>query len=111
MFFIDRFMQLGASPSPSPSGPALETVTEPIVSLLNTVFTVAIPLVGAIGAIFCIILGLKLAKAEEPQDREKAKQGLKNAIIGFVLIFVLVVVLRLGIPVMSQWLADTTATP
>ena len=88
----------------------LERITGPVVGLLTTVFTVAIPLVGAIGAIFCIVLGVKLAKAEEPQDREKAKQGLKNAIIGFVLIFVLVVVLRLGIPVMSDWVRDATIT-
>ena len=81
----------------------LGAVTRPIVDLLTTVFTVAIPLVGAIGAIFCIVLGVKFAKAEEPQEREKAKTGLKNAIIGFVLIFVLVVALRIGIPVMEAW--------
>lgn len=48
-------------------------------------------------------LGAKLAKAEEPQDREKAKFSLKNALIGFVLIFVLLVVLKLGLPAMTTW--------
>ena len=108
MFFLDRLVQLGQT-SPPPAQADLGRVTAPIVNLLETVFTVAIPLVGAIGAIFCIVLGLKLAKAEEPQDREKAKQGLKNAIIGFVLIFVLVVVLRIGIPVFSEWLGEFPA--
>ena len=96
--------------SPTPAATAnLGAVTAPIVGLLNTVFTVAIPLVGAIGAIFCIILGVKFAKAEEPQEREKAKTGLKNAIIGFVLIFALVVALRIGIPVMTTWVAANPA--
>ena len=81
----------------------LASVTEPIIELLNAIFNVAIPLVGAVGAIFCIVLGVKLAKADEPQDREKAKTALKNAIIGFVLIFVLAVALRLGLPVMIRW--------
>ena len=88
----------------SPGGaPDLEKVVAPVTELLNTIFTVAIPLVGAIGAIFCIFLGLKLAKAEEQQDRDKAKHALKNAIIGFVLIFVLVVALRIGLPIMTSW--------
>ena len=59
---------------------------------------------AAPGADYCIILGAKLAKAEEPQDREKAKNSLKNAIIGFVLIFVLIVVLKLGMTAMQSWM-------
>ena len=85
------------------TGPDLSTVTAPITALLQSVFNVAIPLIGAIGAIYCIVLGLKLAKADEPQDREKAKSSLKNAIIGFVLIFVLVVALRIALPILTQW--------
>jgi hypothetical protein len=84
------------------------SVVTPVVSLLNMVITPALLLVGALGAIYCIILGVKLAKAEEQQDRDKAKNSLKNALIGFVSIFVLLVVLRLGLPAMSQW-ANTAA--
>ncbi|MCL2217170.1 MAG: pilin [Defluviitaleaceae bacterium] len=91
------------------TGPALDEVTAPIIDLLITIFNVAIPVVGAIGAIFCIFLGLKLAKADEQQDREKAKSSLKNAIIGFVLIFVLVVALRIGLPILTDWATETTA--
>ncbi len=64
-----------------------DTVSKPIIELLNMALTPALGIVGALGAIYCIILGAKLAKAEEPQDREKAKNSLKNAIVGFVLIF------------------------
>ena len=81
-----------------------ETVSAPIISLLNMALTPALGIVGALGAIYCIILGAKLAKAEEPQDREKAKNSLKNAIVGFVLIFVLIVVLKLGMEAMQTWM-------
>jgi len=80
-----------------------QAVVTPIVGLLNMVIAPALALVGAIGAIYCIILGAKLAKAEEEQDREKAKGALKNALIGFVSIFVLLVVLRLGMDPMIAW--------
>lgn len=85
-------------------------MAQPVVSLLNMVITPALLIVGALGAIFCILLGVKYAKAEEPQDREKAKHSLKNAIIGFVLIFVLLVGLRIGLPAMTNWYESTTAS-
>ena len=88
----------------------LGRVVAPITALLETIFNVAIPLVGAIGSVYCIVLGLKLAKADEQQDREKSKHALKNAIIGFVLIFVLVVGLRIGLPIMTEWANSQTTT-
>lgn len=86
----------------------LEEVTKPVVELIQSILNVLIAVVGALGAIYCVFLGVKFAKAEEPQDREKAKAHLKNAIIGFVLIFVLIVVLRLLTPVMNNWVATST---
>ena len=84
-----------------------ETVSKPIIDLLNMALTPALGIVGALGAIYCIILGAKLAKAEEPQDREKAKNKKKNAIVGFVLIFVLIVVLKLGMGAMQSWMSSS----
>ncbi len=88
------------------AAPNFSTVTDPIIDLINALVGPAIAIVGALGAIFVIILGVKFAKAEEPQDREKAKSSLKNAIIGFVLIFVLLVALKAVIPIMQQWIND-----
>lgn len=79
------------------------SVVAPIVSLLNSVMGPLLAIVGAVGALYCVILGVKYAKADEPQEREKAKGALKNAIIGFVLIFVLILVLNLLMPVMIDW--------
>ena len=87
----------------------LEEVTSPIIDLVNQVFTVLIPVVGAVGAVYCIFLGIKFAKAEEPQEREKAKTHLKNSIIGFVLIFVLVVALRIAVPNLQSWMEAASA--
>ncbi len=81
-----------------------EQMMRPIVNLLDMAINPILTLVGAIGAIYCIFLGIKLAKAEEPQDREKAKGALKNALIGFILIFVLMLALKLGLPAMQTWM-------
>ena len=85
-------------------------ISAPIVELINSLMTPLLAIVGAAGAIFCVILGVKYAKAEEPQDREKAKGALKNAIIGFVLIFVLLVALKILMPELTNWVQNTTNT-
>ncbi len=83
-----------------------EAASAPIIELLNMALIPALGIVGALGTIYCIFLGTKLAKAEEPQDREKAKNSLKNAIVGFILIFVLIVVLKLGMGAMQTWMEN-----
>ena len=80
-----------------------DSVASPIVGLINALLGPLLGIVGAAGAIFCVVLGVKFAKAEEQQDREKAKQALQNAIIGFVLIFVLLLALKLLMPNLIEW--------
>ena len=81
-------------------------VADPIVELIDDMFAPAMTIVVALGTLYCIILGVKFAKADEPQEHEKAKNHLKNAIIGFVLIFVLVAALKLSIDPLTQWMMD-----
>ncbi len=88
----------------------LDGVATPIVSMLNSILTPLVMIVGALGAIWCVLLGVKLAKADEPQEREKAKMALKNAITGYLLIFILVVVLRLTIGPLFQWMQSNQTT-
>lgn len=78
-------------------------IATPIVSLLNSIMEPLLLIVGALGSLYCVVLGVKYAKAEEPQDREKAKGALKNAVVGFVLIFVLILALNLLMPQMVNW--------
>ncbi len=80
----------------------------PVITLINYAVGPMLALVGALGVIYCIILGAKLAKAEEPQDREKAKAALKNAIIGFVLIFVLIAALNIMMDPLIEWVNESS---
>ena len=90
------------------TGTNFDTITTPIVDLINSLLTPALAIVGAIGSLYCVVLGVKYAKAEEPQDREKAKGHLKSAIIGFVLIFVLMLALKLAMPILQNWVTNNT---
>ena len=90
------------------TGTNFDTVTKPIVELINSLLSPILAIVGAVGTLYCVVLGVKYAKAEEPQDREKAKGHLKSAIIGFVLIFVLMLALKLSMPILQNWVANNS---
>ena len=92
----------------SGTGTNFDTVTKPIVELINSLLSPILAIVGAVGTLYCVVLGVKYAKAEEPQDREKAKGHLKSAIIGFVLIFVLMLALKLSMPILQNWVANNS---
>lgn len=87
----------------------VSNATNTITAMINSLLGPLLAIVGAVGTLYCVILGVKFAKAEEPQDREKAKTHLKNAIIGFVLIFVLIVALNLMMPQFEKWVNGNTS--
>lgn len=78
-------------------------IIAPVLEVLNALLWPCIAIVGAIGMIYCIFLGVKLAKADEQNSREKAKKDLIGAIIGFLIIFILIVGLKIAMPILEEW--------
>ena len=81
----------------------LISIIQPVLDICNTLVPIMLAVVGAVGALWCILLGVKYAKADDPQEHEKAKKGLVNAIVGFVLIFILLIMLNIGTNVLTEW--------
>jgi pheromone shutdown protein TraB len=81
----------------------LNSIVQPVLDICKTLVPIMLAVVGAVGGLWCILLGVKYAKAEDPQEHEKAKKGLVNAIVGFVLIFVLLIMLNIGTQVLTDW--------
>ena len=81
----------------------LDKIVKPLTDVLSVVVPVLLGVVGSLGALWVIFLGVKYAKAEDPQEHEKARNSLKNAIIGFVLIFVLLIALEFAVSVFTNW--------
>ena len=77
----------------------LNSIIQPVLDICNTLVPIMLAVVGAVGALWCILLGVKYAKADDPQEHEKAKKGLVNAIVGFVLL----IMLNIGTSVLTDW--------
>ena len=76
----------------------VQEIVNPITQLINVIVPVLLGLVGSVGLIYCILLGVKYAKSSDPQEHEQAKKSLIHAIIGFVLIFVLLIMCNVALP-------------
>ena len=81
----------------------LNQIVKPLLDVLNVLVPVLLGVVGALGAIWVIFLGVKYARAEDPQEHDKARNALKNAIIGFILIFVLLIALQIALSIFTNW--------
>lgn len=112
----------GASPSPQPSRGGnndeysdlsqVEKIVKPIDELFDVIIVPLLILIGAAGTIYSIVLGVQYSKAESSDKREEAKKRLVNTIIGFVVVFVLLVVLRIftnNITAIKDWITNTIA--
>lgn len=78
-------------------------IIAPILEILDAILWPAIAVVVSVGSIYCVFLGVKIAKSDEQNSREKAKKDLIGAIIGFVIIFVLIVALKIAVPILEDW--------
>ncbi len=80
----------------------------PILNLVNGYTGTLLLIVSSLGAIQCIFLGVRFAKAESAEELEQAKKNIRDFIIGFLLIFVLIVAMRAGMPGLCKWMTENT---
>ena len=66
-----------------------------IANFINAMLTPILILVVSAGTIYAVVLGVNFARAETSDKREEAKKRLINAIIGIVIIFILLLLLKI----------------
>ena len=81
----------------------VQEIVNPITQLINVIVPVLLGLVGSVGLVYCILLGVKYSKSSDPQEHEQAKKALIHAIIGFVLIFVLLIMCDVALPYLIDY--------
>ena len=77
-----------------------------IVNAINTLLYPILILVGTAGVIYAIYLGVNLARAESADKQQEAKKRLINAIIGLACIIALVLLMKLFLTYLPQWIPE-----
>lgn len=86
-------------------GPNLAPAVQPVYDVVSVVLPIVLGIIFLVGVFKCISLGIAFSKSDENGTHEKAKKDLINAIIGFVLIFVLVAVMYLLRDIIIEWIS------
>ncbi len=100
---LNKIIASQASSTSSINKSDLEDIVKPIIDFCETVVPVLLSVVVALGAIWIILLCVKFSRADEPQEHDKAKKAIRNAVIGFILIFVLLIMIRVGAKILESW--------
>ena len=88
-----------------------QKIVAPIAEDLNLALGPSLILLGSAGAIYAIVLGVNLSRAESSDKREEAKKRLINFVIGIVAAILLLVLLKLvvdNIDVIIAWVTPET---
>lgn len=90
-----KFLQILGADKPDTSDLSqAQKIAKPIDELLDVMIIPLLILIGSAGLIYSIVLGVNYSKAENADKREEAKKRLVNTIIGFVVLLVLLILLR-----------------
>lgn len=81
---------------------------EPIAKFLDQALIPVIIVVGALGAIWIIILGVNLARAETADKATEAKKRLINVVIALVAVLILVFLLSFFVTKAPEWFSDSS---
>ena len=73
------------------TGAAYET----FMGIINVIFPVVIGVVLVLGMFYGITLAIKYAKAEEDEDKKKAKSSLINVIVGCLVAIIFVAIIQI----------------
>ncbi len=92
------------------NGPDMTNAVQPVYDFVSVLLPILLGLIFLIGMFKCISLGIAFSKSDENGTHEKAKKDLINAIVGFSLIFVLILVLFLLREPIITWISGYDLT-
>ena len=82
---------------------------EPVAELLGEILVPLIIILGAAGTIYGVVLGIQYSKSESSDKRDEAKKRIVNMLIGFIALFVLLILLILfckNVVSIGRWVTD-----
>lgn len=97
----DKIMRMGVPALAAADEGGLDTGIEWVDTLIGVIKSVLVPIlivVSAAGALYSIVLGVNMARADSTEKREEAKKRLVGLIIGLVAMIALILFFLLLFP-------------
>lgn len=82
-----------------------------IMGTINLILTPIFGLAAALGGIYAVFLGVKMARADSAEAREEAKKRVIYCVIGMAVAIGLILLLQLFVNNLSTWIGGGVAMP
>ncbi len=82
-----------------------------LVEALNNIITPALIILSAAGAVYAVILGVKMAQADNQEARDTARKSMINLIISIIAILVLIAVFKVSYELIQNIKIDDLIPP
>lgn len=82
-----------------------------VTNFLNQVLVYVLILVSTAGAIYAVVLGVKMARAEDASAREEGKKKIINFVIALAATILLIVILKLFCNYLPDWIGVDITNP
>ncbi len=108
MFFINMF---GGIFNPDKTKFSNFDWLYPIAKFLDDVFIPVVIVVAIAGAIWVVVLGVNLARAESADKAQEAKKRLINVVVAIVAVIILVFLLAFFASNVGTWFGESASNP
>lgn len=82
-----------------------------LVEALNNIITPALIVLSAAGAVYAVILGVKMAQADNQEARDTARKSMINLIISIIAILVLIAIFKVSYELIQNIKIDDIIPP
>lgn len=82
-----------------------------LVEALNNIITPALIVLSAAGAVYAVILGVKMAQADNQEARDTARKSMINLIISIIAILVLIAIFKVSYELIQNIKIDDVIPP
>ena len=96
---------------PSGIGGAANDTLEAVLNALNWIFTAILAVAAVVATIYAIFVGVKMARANNAEEREEAKKKVIYTVIGIAVAIALIILIQILLPKITEWTGYKPAKP
>ncbi len=82
-----------------------------IINYVNIVVSALLGIVGAVAVVYAVLVGIKMARANNAEEREEAKKKVIYTVAGIAVTIALIVVINIISNKLPDWIGVTPAKP
>lgn len=86
-------------------------VLQAVINYINWIFSGILGVAAAVAMIYAIVVGVRMARANNAEEREEAKKKVIYTVIGIAVAIALIILIQILLPKITEWTGYKPAKP